>query len=116
MKKIKRTISSNVIILKPQNLNSKHNFIIQNYLYGQNVEKHKKYEIVNLSFPKDVSFYNFSVPRELQISEILFVIILLTKTLIGNRKRVLFIFIKDSKYSCSGPPTFKNGTCRLRFS
>ena len=27
---------------KPQNLNSKHNFIIGTYLHGQNVEKHKK--------------------------------------------------------------------------
>ena len=92
MKKIKRTISSNVIILKPQNLNSKHNFITQNYFYRQHVEKHKKDEIVNLSFPKVVSFYHFSVPRELQISEILFVIILLTKTLIDNRKSFIYLY------------------------
>ena len=66
MKKIKRTISSNAIIDKPQNLNSRHNFIIGTYCHGQNVEKHKKDKIVTLSFPKFVGFYHFSVPEELK--------------------------------------------------
>ena len=41
MKWIKRTIYSNAIIKKPQNLNSKHNLIIGTYFQDQNVEKHK---------------------------------------------------------------------------
>ena len=38
VKKIKRTISSNAITQKPQNLNSKHNLKIGTYYHGQNVK------------------------------------------------------------------------------
>ena len=69
MKKIKITVSFNAKIKKPQNLNSKHNFVIGTYFHGQNIEQCKKDKIVTLSFPKYVSFYRFSVPEELGISE-----------------------------------------------
>ena len=66
-----------------QNLSFKHNFIIKTYSHSQTVEKCKKDKIVTLSFPKSVSFYHFSVPEELKISEIFFTIFL-TKILIDN--------------------------------
>ena len=55
------------------------------YFHGQNVEKHKKDKIVTHSFHKFVNFYHFSLPEELRISAIFFVI-LLTKVLRDNRK------------------------------
>ena len=65
------------------------------YFHGQNVEERKNDKIVTLSFPKFISFYHFSVPEELGISEIFFAI-LLTKILIDNREGV-FIFSKTKK-------------------
>ena len=58
---IKRTISANAIIKKPQKLNSKHNLMIGTYIHSRNVEKRKKEKTVTLSFPKFVIFHHFSV-------------------------------------------------------
>ena len=96
MKEIKRTISSNAIIEKPQNLISKYNLITGTYFHGKNVEKCKKDKIVTLSFPKFVSFYHFSVPEELRISEVFFAI-LLTQILIDNRKGVFYLYQKGKR-------------------
>ena len=67
--------------------------IIETYFQGQNVENAKK--ILTLSFPKFVSFYQFSGEEELRISEIFFAI-LITKILTDNGKGV-FLFFKSKK-------------------
>ena len=43
--KDKKNKTSNAIIYKPQNLNSKLNLIIQTYFHGQNFEKQKKIKL-----------------------------------------------------------------------
>ena len=70
--------------------------IIQTYFRGQNFEKHEKYKIVTLSFPKFVSFHQLLVQEELRISEIFFAT-LHTKILIDNRKGVFLSLSKTKK-------------------
>ena len=56
----------------------------------------KKDKIVTLYFPKFISFYHFSVPEQLRISEIFFEI-LPTEILIDNRKGVFYFYQKQER-------------------
>ena len=82
--------------LKTAKLKHQTQFDNRNYFYSQNFENRKNDKIVILYFPKFVSFYHFSVPEELRISEIFFAI-LLTKNLIDNRKGIFYLYQKQKK-------------------
>ena len=87
VKKIKRTISSNIIIWK---ILAPNNFITGAHFYGQNGEKHKKDRNVKL-FP-NLSVLSFHISRRTENFWNF-----LTKVLIGNRKGVFLSLSKTKK-------------------
>ena len=87
MKKIKRTISSNIIIWK---ILAPNNFITGAHFYGQNGEKLKKDRNVKL-FP-NLSVLSFHISRRTENFWNF-----LTKVLIGNRKGVFLSLSKTKK-------------------
>ena len=88
--------------LKTTKLKHQTQFDNRTYFYSQNFENRKNDKIIILYFPKFVSFYHFSVPEELRISEIFFAI-LLTKNLIDSRKGIFSLYQKQKKTNNEQP-------------